>query len=54
MNIVASGPIAVVWGEASLNQTGAACAVTSPNMRPGYTVVPIIDEGFNEILLEYG
>ena len=51
MNIVASGPIAVVWGEASLNQAGAACANTSPNMDLGYTVVPIIEEGFNEILL---
>jgi uncharacterized repeat protein (TIGR01451 family) len=51
MKIVASGPIAVVWGEASLNQAGAACANTSPNMDLGYTVVPIIEEGFNEILL---
>ena len=34
MNIVASGPIAVVWGEASLNQAGAACASYQPKYGP--------------------
>jgi uncharacterized repeat protein (TIGR01451 family) len=44
MNLIASAPIAVAWGEAGLDELGTACVATAPNMDLGYTVVPYLDE----------
>ncbi|GAB4578212.1 MAG: hypothetical protein Fur0022_09460 [Anaerolineales bacterium] len=50
MHIVSSAPIAVAWGEADLNQAGSSCAITSPNMDLGYTVLPQL-QSFIDVVL---
>jgi uncharacterized repeat protein (TIGR01451 family) len=50
MNLVANGPFAAAWGQAGINQSGASCASTAPNMDLGYTVVPYRDEFVDVVL----
>ena len=51
MNLVASAPIAVSWGEAGIDEHGTACSSGTPNMDLGYTVVPYLDE-FVDVALD--
>ncbi len=50
MNLVGNGPFAAAWGEAGLDQSGASCGGSSPNMDLGYTVVPYLDEYVDIVL----